>query len=307
MKANQLSLSLSLALLVAATVPGVAADWSHRAGGLKDTIHTAIPVPAPVPIPEYAARYYFRVDAGFGFGDAPDATEQGLVYGLDSQSGPFGVSSSWLNNDFETFVTLGVGTGVYFGNGFRMDVTAESRSQAKVKIDGNYRYFSRPDENGEFEDVRGDVRDETTLRGGIFMVNGYYDIPRPVASPLVPYIGAGIGLAWTELKRNHFTTELAQACDVVNGCRGDIFERDYVEVQDKTHDVSFAAMATLGATYRFNEWALLDMNYRFLYIDGVSHGFGIFGNRQQLAGDSGITIEASHEHQIRAGLRFEVN
>ena len=298
MKLYQLSLSLALTSFALAGAPASAADWNYGGGGLKDFGAAAIPVPAPVPIPEYIARYYFRLDAGIGFGDSPTGSEQGYVYGEDSLGGPWPMQSGWFNNDFDSLVTLGVGAGVYIGSGFRLDLTAETRSQGKVKINGDYQYISVDDDQ-----VRGRVRDETTLRGGIFLVNGYYDFDRGPSSRFTPYIGAGLGFAWNELKRNHSTVEISRDCS--GSCDGSFSSRDFQSVQDKTHDIVFAASAMAGLSYRISDYALLDMNYRYLYAGSTDAGFGIQG--RTFGGNSKVTIGESHEHQIRAGLRFDVN
>ncbi len=300
MKLYQLSLSLGLAAFALASTPASAADWNYGAGGLKDFGAAAVPVPAPVPIPEYAARYYFRIDAGIGFGDSPTGTEQGYFYGDDAVGGPWGMPSAWINNDFDSLVTFGAGAGVYVGSGFRLDLTAETRSQGKVKINGDYQYTtSGPNP----QQVRGSVRDDTTLRGGIFMVNGYYDFDRGPSSRFTPYIGAGLGFAWNELKRNHSTVEISRACSP--SCSGAFTRRDSESVQDKTHDIVFAASAMAGLSYRISDYALLDMNYRYLYAGSTDAGFGIQG--RTFGGNSKVTIGEAHEHQIRAGLRFDVN
>ncbi len=305
MKLNALSLTMGIALAALGGLPAQAGDWHHGAGGLKGSIPEAVPVPAPVPIPEYAARYYFRADAGFGFGDAPDAREQGMVYGYDSRDGRFPMDPAWLNADFETFVTLGLGVGMYVGNNWRLDMTAETRSQAKVKYKGDYHYYTEANNAGDYREVRGEVDDETTLRGGIFLFNGYYEFDRSPMAGFRPYIGAGIGFAWNELKRNHSTVDYVRDCDNANGCNGAYTRRNGLAQQDKTHDMTFAAQATVGASYKMNDWTHLDLNYRFLYIDGASVGFGMYGN--SIGGESGVTIDATHEHQVRAGLRFDVN
>jgi opacity protein-like surface antigen len=298
MKLYQLSLSLGLAAFALASAPASAADWNYGAGGLKDFGGAAVPVPAPVPVPDYAARYYFRLDAGIGFGDSPTGTEQGYFYGDDAGGGPWPMRSGWFNNDFDSLVTLGAGAGVYIGSGFRLDLTAETRSQGKVKINGEQDY--RVDINNEGR-VR--VRDETTLRGGIFLANGYYDFDRGPSSRFTPYIGAGIGFAWNELKRNHSTIEFSRGCSP--SCSGAFTRGDSDSVQDKTHDIVFAATATAGLAYRITDYALIDMNYRYLYAGSTDVGLGI--NGRNFGGNSKVTIGETHEHQIRAGLRFDVN
>lgn len=298
MKLYQLSLSLSVVAFALAGGPASAADWNYGAGGLKGFAGAAVPVPAPVPVPEYAARYYFRFDAGFGFGDTPTGTEQGYVYGRDAANGPWGIPTGWVDSDFDSLVTFGVGAGTYIGSGFRLDLTAETRSQGKVKIRGGYRYINNDDEQ-----IRGRVDDETTLRGGIFLVNGYYDFDRGPQSRFTPYVGAGLGFAWNELKRNHLTVLDERSCSPT--CSGPFTRVASDSVQDKTHDIVFAASAMAGLTYRISDYALVDMNYRYLYAGSTDVALGIQG--PGFGGGSKVTIGETHEHQIRAGLRFDVN
>ncbi len=301
MKLKALSLSLGLVLLVMNQVSAHAADWNYGAGGLKDGSYAAsVAVPAPAPIPVYHADYYFRADAGLGMGDKPTSTQRGLVFGTDSDTGPFGVQAPWFDNDFESFVTLGVGAGVYWNNNFRTDITAETRSQGRVKINGVYNY--QVTNGGNTTNVQGTVRDETTLRGGIFLANAYYDFDRFVGySSFRPYVGLGVGFAWNELKRNHSTTELActpAPCTPVA-------VRATTTEQDKTHTVTMAAAVTTGFTYKISHNTALDMNYRFLYIDGTRSGLGI--NGATFGGGSVVEIGESYQHQIRAGIRYDIN
>ncbi|KUO68007.1 MAG: hypothetical protein APF80_09490 [Alphaproteobacteria bacterium BRH_c36] len=306
MKLNVLSLSLAVAVIAAVGTPASSADWNYGAGSIKDGISAAVPVPAPVPVPEYSARYYFRADAGVGMGDAPDSSEAGYYYGDDSGYGSFPSRSSWLNDDFDTFVTLGVGVGMYIGDRFRADLTAETRTKGEVEMSGEYEYFTEP-AGGNYEDVRGVVRDKTSLSGGIFMLNGYYDFSRGPQSRFTPYVGAGLGFAWNELRRTHFTSEGSRNCDDSNGCTRRPTPRDSERVTDNTHDLSFAAMATVGVGYRISDYALLDLNYRYLFIDSTNAGISIDGRGDHFGGDSNISIGELHEHQLRAGIRFEVN
>ncbi|MBU2581727.1 MAG: outer membrane beta-barrel protein [Alphaproteobacteria bacterium] len=303
MKLNQISLSLMVAAFAAISVPASAADWNYGAGSIKDTGPVAVPVPAPVPIPEYSARYYFRVDAGIGLGDGPEASESGYYYGGDASYGRRELGDGWLTEDFDTFVTFGVGVGMYISDRFRVDVTAETRSRGEVEIDGNYR-FETVELHGAWEDVYGTVHDKTSVSGGIFLLNGYYDFNRGPQSRFTPYVGAGIGFAWNELRRVHGTSEASWDCDA-GGCRAPRTVRDSQHVTDKTHDLSIAAMASVGLGYRINDYMLLDMNYRYLFVDSTDAGFSIRG--EQFGGDSKVSIGAMHEHQLRAGLRFDVN
>ncbi len=305
MKLNVLSLSLAIAVVTAISVPASAADWNYGAGSIKDTGPAAVPVPAPVPVPEYSARYYFRADAGIGMGDAQDSSEAGYYYADDGDYGRQQLPSTWLNDDFDTFVTVGVGAGMYIGNQFRVDLTAETRTKGEVEIEGVYN-FNTPVRAGQWDEVRGTVQDKTSLSGGIFLLNGYYDFNRGPQSRFTPYIGGGIGFAWNELRRVHTTAESSWRCDEATGqCASPRTERDRVHVKDKTHDLSFAAMLSTGVGYRLNDYALLDLNYRYLFVDSTDAAIQIRGD--QFGGASKVSIGEMHEHQLRAGIRFEVN
>ncbi|MCH9808757.1 MAG: outer membrane beta-barrel protein [Alphaproteobacteria bacterium] len=306
MKLKALSLLLGLAVSTAVSGTAIAADWNYGAGSIKDGATAAVPVPAPVPVPEYAARYYFRADAGVGFGDAPDSTEEGYYYGSDAVGGPYGLRSSWLNDDFDTFVTLGVGVGINIGDRFRADFTAETRSKEEVKIDGQYAYEGVT-RGGQWDEVRGAVRDKTSLSGGVFLFNGYYDFKKVGGARFTPYVGGGVGFAWNELKRNHSTIENSRTCNATP-CQTQFRRTDNLNTQDKTHDISFAASLMAGMAYRLSDYALLDMNYRYLFIDATDHGIHIPSRPgRTFGGDTKVSIGETHEHQIRAGIRFEVN
>lgn len=296
MKRHALSLKIALALIAGTVCQAQAGDWNYGAGGLKGHSGQAIAVPAPAPVPEYAAEYYFRGDIGVGMGDRPSASETGMVYGRDSASGTFGFSQGALDSDFETFVTLGVGVGTYWSNTFRTDVTAETRTEGKVKYANTYTYGTT---GGGL--VNGTVNDETTLRGGVFLVNAYYDLTSLARYRMRPYVGVGVGFAWNEVKRNHGTTETS--CTNAAACT--LTQRDFVNIQDKTHSISLAAAATVGSTYKLTHNTSLDLNYRFLYIDGADVEIGVDGG--QFGGTSKISIGESFEHQLRAGLRYDLN
>ncbi len=57
----------------------------------------------------------------------------------------------------------------------------------------------------------------------------------------------------------------------------------------------------LGSTYKLTEMTDLDFSYRYMWIEGASSGIGVRGN------NSRIEIDDTHDHQLRAGLRFNVN
>lgn len=263
MKRQLLRLSLGLALLGGAFDAAHAGGWTYGPGGIRD-YGTSVPVPAPVPIPIYEPAWYFRGDVTVGVGNAPDVNEEGFTIGnLTTRE------FANIKSDFEGQITVGAGVGYYWSPTFRTDFTAETRAEGKVKINGTVGATT--------------IDDETTVRGGIFLFNGYYDYDMGPGNPWKPYVGLGLGFSWSELKRNHFVNNTSAA-------------------QEKTHTVALAAQTTVGAAYRLTDWTHLDLNYRFLYLRGNdAAGLDFAGN------PSRVEIGDQYEHKFRAGIRIDVN
>ena len=253
-----------------------------------------VPVPAPVPIPIWKPVWYFRGDVGVGLAGGPDASESGLIFGKDSVNYPFELPEDFGTSDTGSLVTLGVGVGKYWNNFFRTDFTAEWRSSTEHKYSGNYEYYARPGDTL----IQGKAFDKTTVRGGIFLFNGYFDFYRGEESRWTPYLGGGVGFAWNSLEREHRTEE--QQC---SPCNSGI--RDEVEVRSKNQSLSFAANVMAGVGYRFSDTTSVDLNYRFLYVGGSDATLGIWG--KQFGGVSKVSVDDTFEHQLRAGLRFDIN
>jgi opacity protein-like surface antigen len=57
----------------------------------------------------------------------------------------------------------------------------------------------------------------------------------------------------------------------------------------------------VGFTYDLGHSTLLDVNYRFLHIGGSDISLGYEGLR------SSVSFDAQNEHQLRAGLRFNID
>lgn len=322
-----------LSLIVAASVGSLsaqAADFGGNPGTLKDLGTSAgVPVPAPVPIPEFKPSWYFRLDAGIGTVGEPSASESGFVYGDTAAEGGPGpitgpnqqmtTSSSWFDNDFNTFATFGGGVGYYFGSGFRMDATIEARSKDDVNMQGesavwdthswyddccgNRIYGDDPNLNGIVDSrSKMEVQEKATLDGTIWMLNGYYDFAN--ARGFTPYVGAGVGFVWNRIERNHTSTY--STCDNEgtrpNTCADNVWVAQNVSQADThTDTVSFAAAAMAGVSYELSDMTALDVGYRYLHLGGTSATMNIGGD------DSRLTIGDQNIHQFRAGLRINVD
>ena len=306
-----------------------AADWGGGRESYRDvSVPAGIPVPAPVPIPEYAPSWYFRFDAGLGVVNEPDVSDDEFIYGQDGPGPVTGpgldrfTPTSWFNTDFDTFLTLGAGVGYYFGNGWRLDATIEKRSKDDVSISGDDEYITYGldgSANWNPIDVGGaigtpDTRTRLTIDerskidGTLWMANAYYDFRH--AYGFTPYVGAGVGFVWNEISRSRNQT--VETCDneAVGdaGCAGPATEGTYTEdstrtfsESDKADKVTLAAAAMAGFSYDVSEMTSVDIGYRYLYLQGTSAVLSIGDQTSRLE------IGDQHVHQIRAGLRFDVD
>lgn len=296
------------AAILAIPGPALAADW----GGIKDyRAMPGQPVPAPVPIPEFKPSWYFRLDAGLGVTSDPDVDGYVDDY-LGAPGGPSGPDriggvSSWFDTDFDTSLTLGGGVGYYFGNGWRMDATIEKRSKDDIAIDaegawpGAYDQINSTTYGLVDGDASGRIQylETAKLDGTLWFANLYYDFGTRFG--LTPYVGAGIGFAWNEVARTA-ATAYSECADAVECAAGNYVHSRFASATDKADKVTLAAAAMAGLSYSVTEMTSVDIGYRYLYVQGTD---------TVLEFDDGSTsrleIGDQHIHQVRAGLRFDVD
>ncbi len=289
MNACILRVVLGLALLGAVAAPAAAGgDY----GGLKG--YGGVPVPAPIPVPIYKPEWYLRIDASAAFGEAPDAEEDGMVLGEGNDdyraTSTFGTEASWLGSEFRQHAMYGGGFGYRWSDWFRMDFTAESMRDQRVQIDGDVS-TTGVGLHGLADPASYDVSvtDTTKVRGVAFLANAYVDIATWRA--FTPYVGGGVGFAVARLKRENTLIETTTGPDgtVVNE-----------HSDDAQIDYAFAAAATAGVSYAFSDTVELDVAYRYLYIGSMDSDLIVNGH------NSRVTVDASNDHQLRAGLRFNI-
>lgn len=297
MKAKFESLILGIALIGAASAPALAGG-DYYTGSAKD--YAGVPVPAPIPVPLYDPVWYFRIDAGVGMANAPDANESGHLFGEgfagNSAVEPFGTPDSWTTTDFEQYFAWGIGVGYRWNNWFRADITGDTLREQKVNIKGSESTQAALILGGVAaagDTLDGFMEDHATLRGGVVLINGYYDFNAYGA--FRPYVGAGLGVAITEIARRNDTVE---STTVLGSPSVTHFSESNVS---REQVATIAASVTLGTTYRISDITDLDFNYRYLYVNGPESTIKINGR------DSNLEIEDTHDHQLRAGLRFNVN
>jgi opacity protein-like surface antigen len=197
------------------------------------------------------------------------------------------MQSSWINDDFATFVNWSVGAGRYLSPRLRADVTVDTRGQSELTANGSFAYTTIP--GGSV--VSGQVSDRTTHDATAAMFNLYYDLTD--RGRFTPYIGAGIGFVVNRLERVQTVTET-----IVAG-PGAGTSVTYTG-KDGVHEVALAASATAGLAITLWPSTVLDLNYRFMYLGGSDASIPVNGYTSKL------TVGETYDHQLRAGLRWNI-
>ena len=260
-------------------------------------------VPAPAPVPE-TFKWYVRADLGLGLQHGLSISERGLLYGDDGgipmgdpAVTPFGMSSSWFNDDFDTFFVGGVGVGMYLSPRWRGDITVDARTATKGDAEGAYSYVAWSGGVPTTDTVRGTVRENIDVRNTVALANLYYDLSQR-GSGVTPYIGAGFGFAVRSIDREHLTTE------VIDDGIGGLTPGNTYSGQGKAHQVAPAAAVMAGLAYSVSPGTVIDLSYRFTWIGSVDMSTRISNGTDTY--QSRLTIGDSFDHQIRAGLRWNV-
>jgi opacity protein-like surface antigen len=297
---------LSLAVAAAAQLAtAAAADWTTTPGGVKD--RGGVPVPAPVPYAE-TFKWYLRADIGGGWTSTPDVKEQGMTFGYDrlpAEGPPFGMNPAWFDADFDTFAQGGIGAGAYLTPRWRADVTVDARTKSEIKASGSYSYTIDPIFVGPNRRVDGSVTDKTDVRTTVSLVNLYLDLAER-GSRLVPYIGVGVGAAVRSVDRRHSTKE-----DVIDTTTGlPAAGAAVFTASSKAHQLAPAVAAYAGVGYTIGPDMVLDLSYRYTYIGEIDFGtnvkYSLILANQFTGAQSRMTIGDTHEHTLRAGIRWNV-
>jgi opacity protein-like surface antigen len=323
MKLRLNKLAVSFVALSVLSVPASAGDWNNGDGSLKESRgRAAVAVPAPMPIPESnGLGWYMRGDVGIGRGNSNEISESGSRYGvangvdalgntiaMSSPLSAFGSSPSWFSNDGRTTLNYGAGVGYHWSKNFRTDVTLDRRNTDFYSGRGHYQYSYNsttpaPGSVVTTTTVRGSVNDDTQVKSGTLLLNGYYDVGN--YRGFTPYIGAGMGFALLNIHRQSSVSEQS-ACSTVPACTATplVFGAPVTNGADVVkNEFAFAAMMTTGVSYSLTQNTAIDVNYRFLFINGQATSLAVpggYGNSKMTLGDIG-------EHQLRAGLRWDIN
>ena len=252
-------------LLGAALVLGSAAGVSAAdlyGSSLKDG-------PMVTPMQAATPSWYVRVDGSYAAFDEPNVTENGIYDLTDSA-----IDNVW---------GIGGGIGVYFGHGFRGDITVDHNFDADVKT-------TLGDLNATLPGER-----KFSLSSTVALANLYYDFD--MGNRFTPYLGVGLG--FTKNKTGAGT--VTDLCGCLSGT---------IDGGDTTHAAG-AVMA--GFSVKLRERLSFDAGYRFLYLGEVETGavnatftavHGANGVGTTVANDP--TVDEIHAHEFRLGLRYDI-
>lgn len=313
------SASFALALLTSA-LPAAAGDFDYG-GSIKDYGSAGVPVPAPVPLPVYEADWYIRGDVGYAF----------------SQSGSVDVTGFPLNHqdldDVSGTTSFSFGFGRYLTPRLRWDLVVDLRNSRGV-TDYNTTLGTSIAQQGpqitvdtgggttatlqttNYYNYAGDYQQRARVKSDTLMFNLYYDLD--TGTRFKPYVGAGVGVAQHYIKstsRGNLTcqnvTQVAEF-DPVSGigpidpyatlaCPNDTAPLPLAETTSAT-GYAFAGALMAGVATEVHPGVLLDVGYRMTYMPGT-----IALTARTPLGDSFIDVGDRIEHEIRTGLRFNIN
>ena len=254
-------------------------------------------VPAPAPVPE-TFNWYLRADIGVGFtdGGATDKGSYGNGPGLGSEFWSATPSQiSWFDASSDPTFQGGIGFGKYFSPRFRMDVTLDAKTTDQYGGTGSFTYdqVTMPGAVPTGNTVTVTGVDRVDVIDGVGLINAYLDlVPRGY---FTPYVGIGAGFAVRYIDRTHDSLE-----EVGGGGASRVWTGTNKDAQ-----FAPAVSATAGIAWALSPGTIVDINYRYTYIGSVDTSMVIAATDGSVA-RSKITVDESHQHVIRAGLRWNI-
>ncbi|MEZ5924678.1 MAG: outer membrane beta-barrel protein [Hyphomicrobiaceae bacterium] len=274
-------LSVLIAALAALICFSTAADAQEQVDPLYSVDADNFQISAPA-----YQGFYIRADVGvadwsLGTLDQAELAENG---------------GSFADSSLARSAVLGGGLGWAFRNGFRLDLTGEHRTKARLAARDNLTV--------DLVDPDGALQANTDYAGHlgsyVGLLNGYWDIMH--AGRFTPYVGAGIGVARSEL--SGFTTASSSIfTDADTGEQA----RVAVTGESASHSTTKFAWALMaGTSIDLTRDAKLDLGYRYLNLGA---GSPISASTDLLichcnAVGSPLTIDGLDAHEFRIGLRW---
>jgi opacity protein-like surface antigen len=291
---------LSLAAVAAFGAPALAGgDVIYT--GVKDPYAAAVPVPAPAPIPIYEPEYYVRFDVGAAWLSDGSLDETGSSMTLDDIG------------DVEPLEFGSIGAGRYITPSIRVELQVDlyTRGDLQQGTTNFTEQFSFDVGLADPDIVTYDVTRQDTVKfeQDTGMLNFYYDFRN--SSRFTPYVGAGLGVTYRQLTRT--SSEVANCgtrsnagdptrntCPAVAPAPADPAVITEGTTTKKSWDLAAALMA--GVSVQVTDSVIWDTGYRYMWQNG-----GLTVSSMTLAGTSDITIEDIGQHQLRTGIRLDLN
>ena len=220
-----------------------------------------IPIIEPAPPLEFGSAWYLRGDIGY------------KAYNVDSiRYGDVTTSIPFINPDADSTWLIGAGFGYVFNNYLRADLTFDY--EGKADLTGNTVCVAVA--------CAGALTSESaSLLVITILANLYVDLGSWYG--ISPYVGVGVGMALLDLD-DHVSINPAPFPNTIIGGNS---------------EWNFAAAAMLGVSYSFTDNLLLDVNYRHLWLGGVSTAADILGNQ--------VHYEDITAHEFRVGVRWLID
>jgi opacity protein-like surface antigen len=245
MRMNCLGLATAAFAVVAIATPAAAADLG---GSMKDR---------PMLMQAAAGPCYFRGDIGYSWSQDPSARFTQTAGGLFVTDA---VSNVSLDNSWVGGVGVGCGSG---SRGIRGEIMLD--------------WHGDRDLTGTLAAPLGGTVN-TSIQSTTLMFNGYYDLGR--WANVVPYIGAGVGVARNRMDDVSFTA----LGNTLNS-------------EDKW-SLAWSLMA--GVSYQLSERVIIDLGYRYIDLGKAE------SSRIDSAGfvNPSFRVDDLTAHEFKVGLRW---
>lgn len=166
-----------------------------------------------------------------------------------------------------------VGFGYQFTDMVRADLTVDKINNFDLKGSASCSAWSGA--------CTGPTSERSTISAIAVMANAYADLGTWYG--VTPYVGAGIGAAYVDVSDHGSANATGVTARTFGGYE----------------TWALAANVAAGASYTISEGLMVDLGYRFLWIDGGRSGGSTAGSQS-----GSVEVKDLTQHQVRAGLRY---
>lgn len=267
--------------------PATATDLYGTRGSIKDAPIVDMPVRAA------AGPCYFRADLGYSLGRDPKGSwpVSNITRTFDASGNQVDYTDSYVgdsitNTSMENSWFGGVGIGCGMGSrGLRGELMYNVHGHRKLDgVPHNFSvtniYLTPPAAPTPDVPVVDDPV-HSSLKSHTLMLNAYYDLGN--WRGVVPYVGAGVGVAYNQLSETYFT----QNVYLTNRIEG-----------DSKLSLAWSLMAGIG--WQISDSAILDFGYRYMDFGKAQSG------RMDSAGflNPIVRYDDLTAHEFKIGLRY---